>query len=132
MAIGVVYLAALASFLVIDAIALKWVMYPLFSVHIGDLLRENVQVGVALAFYLIYVAGVVYFAVLPALEKSSYGLAVLNGAILGLLAYGTYEATNMATIKGWSMSMVVVDTMWGAVLTATVASVGYMTARWLL
>ena len=132
MAIGVVYLAALVSFLVIDAIALKWVMYPLFTEHIGDLLRENVQVGVALAFYFIYVSGVVYFAVLPAHEKASFSLALLNGAILGFLTYGTYEATNMATIKGWSMSLVVVDTLWGAVLTATVASVGYTTARWIL
>jgi len=126
------FLAMLIAFLIIDAIALKLVLYPLFSTHIGPYLRENVQFGVALAFYVFYVAGVLYFAVLPSLAEASLGRAILNGALLGLMAYGTYEATNMATIRGWSMTMVAVDVTWGAILTATVAAIGHLAGRALI
>mgnify|MGYP001819338344 CR=1 FL=1 len=124
-----VFLVSLAAFLVIDAIALKWMMYPLFTRHVGELLRDNPQLGVALGFYVFYVAGIVYFAINPALTEQSLGRAVVNGAILGFLAYGTYESTNMATLRGWDWSMVLTDIAWGTVLTATVAAIGYGTGR---
>ena len=124
-----VYLAALAAFLVIDAIALKFFMFPLFSRHVGDLFRDSMQLGVALGFYVFYVAGTLYFAVLPGLAEQSLGRAVFNGALLGFLAYGTYEATNMSTLRGWSWQMVAADVTWGAVLTGTVAAVGWFAGR---
>ena len=127
-----VYLAALAAFLVIDAIAIKFFVFPLFSKHIGDLFRDDMQLGVALGFYVFYVAGILYFAVLPGIAEQSLGRAVLNGALLGFLAYGTYEATNMATLQGWSWQMVVADVTWGTVLTGAVAAVGWFAGRqWL-
>ncbi len=129
MALLGVFLATLIAFLIIDAIALKFFLYPLFSTHIGEYLREDVQYVVALGFYVFYVAGVVYFAVAPALAEDSLGRAVVNGALLGFLAYGTYEATNMATIRGWSMTMVMVDVSWGTLLTGTVAAIGFFVGR---
>ncbi len=124
-----VYLTALAAFLVIDAIALKLFMFPLFSRHVGELFRDNMQMGVALGFYVFYVAGILYFAVLPGLAEQSLGRAVFNGALLGFMAYGTYEATNMATLRGWSWQMVLADVTWGAVLTGTVAAIGWFAGR---
>jgi uncharacterized membrane protein len=129
MGIVAVYVATLVAFLAIDAVALKFMMYPLFSRHVGDLLREQMQLGVAAGFYLFYVAGVLYFAVMPGLKAESLGLAALNGAILGFLAYGTYEATNMATLRGWSWAMVATDVTWGTVLTMLTAVIGYLVAR---
>lgn len=123
-----IYLICLAVFLVVDAVWLSLVMKPLFDRHVGELMRENFQFGAAAAFYLIYIAGVVYFCVVPALTASVW-LAVLNGAILGFLAYGTYEFTNMTTLKGWQWSMVVTDTAWGMALTAFVALSGALAAR---
>jgi len=124
-----VYLTALAAFLVIDAVALKLFMFPLFSRHVGELFRDNMQMGVALGFYVFYVAGILYFAVLPGLAEQSLGRAIFNGALLGLMAYGTYEATNMATLRGWSWQMVLTDVTWGAVLTGTVAAIGFLAGR---
>lgn len=132
MGLAGVYLIALVAFFVIDAIALKYLLYPLFSRHIGGLLRDEPFVAVAAGFYVFYVAGVLYFASLPALNGGGLGQAALNGAILGFLAYGTYEATNMATLKGWSWQMLAVDLTWGTVLTATVAAIGYLAGRLVL
>ncbi len=123
------YIVMLVSFLAIDAVWLKLVMKPLFDRHVGLLLAERLRLGVAAGFYLFYVAGIAYFAVAPALSDGGWSIAVLNGALLGGLAYGTYEATNMATLKGWRWSMVVVDVAWGAVLTSVTALVGFMVLR---
>lgn len=127
-----VYLVALVAFLVIDAIAIKFFVFPLFSRHVGELFRDDMQLGVAFGFYVFYVAGLLYFAVLPGLAVQSLGRAVFNGALLGFLAYGTYEATNMATLRGWSWQMVMADVTWGAVLTGTVAAIGWFAGRQIL
>lgn len=132
MALIGVFLITVIAFLAIDAVALTLMMLPLFQRHIGDLLRDEALFGVAAAFYVFYAAGVIYFAVMPGFKAGSLGLAVLNGALLGLIAYGTYEFSNMATLKGWAWPMVITDTLWGAVLTGTTAAIGYLAARWLL
>jgi uncharacterized membrane protein len=123
------YLVALVAFLAIDAIALKYLMFPLFSRHVSELLREEMHMGVAIGFYVFFVGGILHFAVLPGLGEQSLGRAVFNGALLGFLAYGTYEATNMATLRGWSWQMVAADVTWGAVLSGTVAAVGWFAGR---
>lgn len=132
MALAGLFVAMVVAFLLIDAIALKFMMYPLFERHVGPILREDVQMGVAAGFYIFFVAGIAYFAVLPALQAGRPGLAVINGAILGFLAYGTYEASNMATLKGWSWAMVATDIAWGTALTALTAAIGYGVGRALL
>jgi uncharacterized membrane protein len=126
----VAYLATLAVFLVLDAVWLKAVMRPIFEADVADLLASKPDLTVAAAFYALYCAGIVWFVARPALASSwSLGPVLLNGAILGFLAYGCYEATNMATLRGWSWRMLTIDIAWGAVLTAVSAAAGVLAAR---
>ena len=125
------YIAALIFFLAVDVVWITRVMRPIFEKHVGALLLESPRMGAAAGFYALYVGGVIYFAVMPAMTAESWKLAALNGAIIGFLAYGTYEATNMATLKGWSYEMLITDTAWGMALTAMTAMVGFAVYRWM-
>ena len=119
------YLTTLIVFLVIDALWISNVMKPLFQAHIGDLLADEVRFGVAAGFYAIYVAGIVYFAQIPALDGGGWSKALISGMLFGFIAYGTYEATNMATLRGWSWNLVIVDMLWGSALTGISALAGF-------
>lgn len=123
------YLVALASFLALDAIVLKFLMLPLFSRHIGPMLREKPRLGVSIGFYALFVAGLIYLAVVPALAEQDITRALTNGAVVGFISYGTYEATNMATLRGWAWPMLVADISWGTILSATVAAIAYGVGR---
>ncbi|MEO1193221.1 MAG: DUF2177 family protein [Pseudomonadota bacterium] len=129
MALVATYVGMVIVFLGIDFVWLKYVMKPLFDSHVGDLLAEQVRIGVAAGFYLLYVVGIIYFAVAPALREGGWSAAVIKGALFGFFCYGTYEATNMATLKGWSWSMVAIDVTWGTALTALTALTGYAIHR---
>ena len=118
------YISTAIVFLALDVVMLKKVMYPLFSSNIGPMMLEDLRMGPAAVFYLFYVVGVVWFVSIPALNVGSIAQAFFAGAVLGALAYGTYEFTNFATLKGWTAQMVMVDVIWGAVLTGTSAAVG--------
>lgn len=124
-----IYVSSLIAFLAIDAVWLTNVMRPLFDRHVADLLRPEIRWGAAAGFYLLYIVGILYFCTVPAAREGTVALALLNGAILGFLSYGTYEFTNMTTLKNWTWSMVIVDTGWGMALTAFTAAVGYWVAR---
>ena len=126
MTLGALYLATFAVFLALDALMLTTVMKPLFDRHIGHLMLEDPKFSGAGAFYVVYVGGILWFAAWPALapEGGGWRMAALNGAILGVLAYGTYEFTSMSIMKAWSWQMVTADTLWGAVLTGFCAWAG--------
>ncbi|MEM6441160.1 MAG: DUF2177 family protein [Pseudomonadota bacterium] len=126
MTLIVLYIVTLVVFLAVDAVMLTAVMKPLFERHIGDLMLASPDLRPAAIFYLFYIGGVLWFCAWPALAPGGGGVAsaALNGAILGLLAYGTYEFVNISTLKGWSWRMVAADTLWGAVLTAGSAAAG--------
>ncbi len=128
----VLYFGSATFFLVADAIMLTLVMKPLFERHIGDMLQSPINIAPAAIFYLFYVAGIQWLVSLPALREGSVGSAAFNGAILGTLAYGTYEFTNKSTLKGWDWSMVATDTAWGAVLTGATAAFGVWLVRTIL
>lgn len=100
-----------------------------YKSEIGALLLPNPNLGAAGIFYIFYIAGIVYFAILPNLASSNWIMALVSGALLGLLAYGTYDMTNYATLKGWTMKVVIVDMAWGLVLTAISASAGLLIAK---
>lgn len=125
----IIYMSTLIPFLLIDIAMLRAVMLPLFERNIGSLMAEDTKIGVAFGFYVFYVAGIVYFAIMPGIRYDQPSLVIINGAILGLLAYGTYEATNMATLRGWSWQMVATDVVWGGVLTASSAYLGYLISK---
>ena len=118
------YIVTAIVFLALDVVMLKKVMYPLFSSNIGPMMLEDFRMGPAAVFYLFYVAGVVWFVSIPALTVGSIAQAFFAGAVLGALAYGTYEFTNFATLKGWTAQMVMVDGIWRAFLTGSSAAVG--------
>lgn len=123
------YLSTLTTFLVVDIVWLKLVIGPMFQRHVADLLLDDPKLGIAAVFYALYVAGILYFVSLPAVARGGYMAPAMDAFLLGLLAYGTYEATNMATLKGWSMSMVISDTLWGGFLTMTSALAGLWVVR---
>lgn len=125
----VLYLVTAIVFLAADAVMLTKAMRPLFERYVGDWLLESPRLGAAAAFYLAYVGGLVYLVSWPALKEGDATRALVQGAILGAMAYGTYEFTNWATLKNWSVVQVMVDTTWGAVLTGVSAWAGVMVAR---
>jgi len=123
------YAATLVVFLGLDALWLGYIARSFYASQLGGLMRESVNFAAAGGFYLAYVGGVVYFAVAPALAEGSWQKAALNGALLGLLAYGTYDMTNIATLKNWPVPMSVVDIAWGGVVTGLSATLGYFITR---
>lgn len=129
MSLLVLVLVTGAIFLVADAIMLSTVMQPLFAQHLGETLRQGIRPLPAVLFYLIYMAGVIWFAGWPALRDGAPGMALINGAIFGFVAYGTYELTSWTVMRDWHPSMVAVDMTWGAALTAVSAWGGVMAAR---
>ena len=123
------YVVTAVVFLAMDVVMLKKVLYPMFSSNIGSIMREDTNMGVAAVFYLFYVGGVLWFASIPALSSGHTIQAFVSGFLLGLLAYGTYEFTNFATLKGWSTQMVMVDLIWGGILTGTSALTGVLVVK---
>ena len=121
------YLATTAIFLILDAAMLTLHMQPLFQRHLGAALLDSPRMGPAAAFYLAYIAGLLYLVSLPALKSGAPLL--LPAAVLGALAYGTYEFTSYAIMKDWSPVMVATDVIWGTVLTATSAWGGVALTR---
>ncbi len=107
---------------VLDAIWLSVVANKFYKANIGPLLLEKPNMVAAVVFYVIYVVGVVVFAIAPATDWKH---AALLGALFGFVAYATYDLTNLATLKGFPLKVVIVDMIWGTVLTAVVASVAY-------
>lgn len=119
------YFAALVFFIAIDLVWIKMVMRPVFERSVGSIMLPDPHMGTALVFFVLYQAGLLYFAVIPAAESGNWAVAALHGALIGTLAYGTYETTNLATIKGWTLQMAIIDVTWGAVLSSIVATIGY-------
>jgi len=120
----ILYAVTAFIFLALDAVMLTLVMKPLFTRHLGDIMRDSPMLAPAGLFYLAYVAGLVFLVSLPALRDADPTRAALHGAIIGAMAYGTYEFTSMSIMKDWSWAMVATDTTWGAVLTGFSAWAG--------
>lgn len=125
------YLISFAAFLAIDAVWLTVMSGRFYKPQLGDLMRDQPNLAVALLFYLVYVVGVIVLAVMPGFEAGSVAKAAAYGALLGFVAYGTYDITNLSTIRDWPVIVTVVDLVWGTTLTAIMATIGYYTARWL-
>lgn len=123
------YLAAAFAFFALDMIWLAGVAKNFYFSRLGDLIRQPPDYLVAGIFYAGYVAGIVYFAIAPALAAGGLPRAIINGALVGLLAYGTYDATNFATLRGYPVEVAVVDVIWGTFLTATAAAAGFIAAQ---
>lgn len=116
--------------LVLDGLWLSFAAKRLYRPELGDLLIDKFKPAPAVAFYLLYVAGIVVLAVLPALAADKWTIALARGMALGLIAYATYDLTNQATLRHWSTLVTVADMSWGTVLTGAAAAAGYFAARW--
>lgn len=122
------YLLTVPVFLILDGLWLGVVATKFYQTHIGHLLGP-VNWSAAIVFYLIYIAGILLFATAPALSAGSLSKALFLGAALGIIAYATYDLTNLATLKDWPLVVVIADVIWGAVLTGTVAAVSYLIGK---
>lgn len=125
------YAATLIGFLAIDFIWLGFVATKFYKEYLGDMMLEKPNLIVAFFFYALYAAGIVLFAVLPGLEEKNWTKAALLGGALGLIAYGTYDLTNYATLKNWPLTVTLVDLTWGVCVTAAGATIGYFASNWL-
>ncbi|WP_181700212.1 DUF2177 family protein [Chthonobacter albigriseus] len=123
------YGSVLAVFLVLDGLWLGVIAGPYYRSELAGLLKPEFNVAVALAFYLFYAAGLVFFAVQPAIASGSIWTALFYGAFLGALAYGTYDLTNLATLQGYPVTIAVLDLGWGIVVSASAAAGGYLISR---
>ncbi|OXC76756.1 DUF2177 family protein [Caballeronia sordidicola] len=110
-------------FLILDAIWLGVISRNLYQREIGDLLLPKPNFCAAAVFYVIYIAGLVYFCVVPGVAGQSALRGLVNGAVFGIVAYATYDLTNLATLKGWSTTLVFIDVAWGAVASAIASAV---------
>ena len=119
---AIAYVSTAVVFLVLDAIWLGTMADRLYRPAMGSILLERFALAPAVAFYLIYIAGVVVFAVTPALQSGRWTTALGYGAMLGLMAYATYDLTNQATLKDWSWTVTVADLCWGTFVTAVSAA----------
>ena len=125
----IAYIATAIVFFGLDFIWLSQATAILYRPRLGGLLLDKPIMSVAAGFYLIYVVGIVFFAVMPALAAESWLRAAGTGALLGLVAYGTYDMTNLATVAGWSVAVSVADMLWGVIVTATASVAGYFITR---
>lgn len=122
------YAASLVTFLVLDFAWLGLIARGFYRDRLGHLLSPDVRWLPAIIFYLLFVAAILVFAVMPAVERGSLLRAVILGGFFGVVAYATYDLTNLATMRDFPALVAAVDVMWGCVLSAVVAAVGYIVA----
>lgn len=124
----VAYLAAAAVMAVLDLAWLSYAAKAFFELAVGALLAEKTDTAAAILFYVLYVGGIMLFAVSPALRGGGWTAALALGAALGFFAYMTYDLTNMATLKTWPAWLAAMDIAWGTLVTALAATAGYLAA----
>lgn len=115
------FIAALPLFVVIDMIWLLGPGRPLYVAEIGNLLRASPNLPAAAIFYLLYVAGLVFFVINGAIHNGNALQALAYGALFGLIAYGTYDLTNLAVLNGFTLKIATIDMLWGSILSGVVA-----------
>jgi uncharacterized membrane protein len=120
-----VYLSSFIVFLAVDLFWLGVLAKNIYRKYLGNFLAPKPNWPAAIVFYLLFVAGVMIFAIIPALKQGSISKALLYGALFGFFTYMTYELTNYAVIKNWPGSIVLIDIAWGVVLSLIVAITGY-------
>ena len=128
---AVAYLSTGLAFAAIDALWLSKMGPSFYRPLLGEMMLQRPRFDAAIVFYLIYIAGIVFFAVSPAFGHGGTGwkTAALYGAVLGFLCYATYDLTNRATLANWPMKLVLVDIAWGTFLTGAAATIGYLATK---
>lgn len=119
----VAYASAAVAFGILDFFWLRWAGPNLYRPVIGEIMADSVRVGAAATFYLMYIAGMVWFAVRPGIAAGSIRPALLNGALLGALCYATFDLTSQAVFKVWATHITAADIIWGAFATSVAAGI---------
>jgi uncharacterized membrane protein len=123
------FLAAAATFLIVDLAWIGLFVRDVYDAELGSMMLATPRVAGAVIFYVAYVAAIVYLAIRPAWQAQSSQTALTNGGVLGAIAYGTYTLTNFALFEAWSWLLVVSDIAWGGFLTAVASLAGYLASR---
>ena len=125
------YALTMVVFFAVDLLWLGVIAKNFYGRHLAHFLADQVNWTAAIVFYLLFIVGIFIFVILPAVEKQSYLHALLYGALFGFFTYATYDLTNLATLNDWPIKVVVVDIVWGMVLTATVSVSGFFIVQWM-
>ena len=123
------YILSLVIFVIMDLICLTSTTQALYRPVLGNMLVEQLRVGPAIAFYLLYPLGIEIFAVAPALKAGSIQPATAYGALFGFFAYAAYDLTNFATLRHWTAHITVIDLAWGAFATGVTATLAYLATK---
>lgn len=125
------YIIAFIVFLLVDFIWLSAVANQFYKKHLGFLMKATPNYIAALIFYLLFMVGLVYFVIQPAIVDQNVGKLILGGLLFGLITYATYDLTNLATIKDWPIIVTVVDLAWGSVLSLVISLATYYIYNWI-
>lgn len=125
------YSVAFVVFFAIDLVWLGVVAKNMYKEHLGFIMSPNVNWVAAIGFYMVFIAGLIFFALNPAIEKNSVMYAILVGGFFGLITYATYDMTNLATLKDWPVFITVVDIIWGTVLCSLTTTVSFLVLKFI-
>lgn len=123
------YIVTLIIFFAIDIIWLGFVAKDIYKEYLGFLMREKTNWIAAIIFYMVYIVGLIFFAINPALQKDSFMYAAIVGGFFGLITYATYDMTNLATLKDWPIFITAIDITWGTVLCSATSSISFIILR---
>ena len=126
------YLVSLAAFFAIDMVWLGLVARSFYQQYLGFLMSPSPNWFVAIIFYLLFVAGILVFVVLPGLGANSLKTTLVRAAMFGLITYATYDLTNLATLRDWPALLSIVDMFWGTVLSVLVSYISFMVGKWFI
>jgi uncharacterized membrane protein len=123
------YLVSLCVFLAIDMVWLLLIAKSFYAKYLGYLMAPKANLPAALVFYCLYVVGLLYFVINPALAKGTWTAALFPGLLFGLIAYATYDLTNLATIRDWPLLITAVDLVWGSAVSGATALASWFLIR---
>jgi uncharacterized membrane protein len=112
-------------FMAIDLVWLGFIAKNLYSKYLGYIMTDKVNWGAAILFYVLFIIGLLFFVISPALDKNSWTYALGAGALYGLLTYATYDLTNLATLKDWPITITVIDMIWGTTLASLTSIISF-------
>lgn len=123
------YALTVVVFFLVDIIWLGFISKNLYKNYLGHLMAPQVNWAAAIIFYLLFIAGLIFFVIDPALTRGDLRYAILAGGFFGLITYATYDLTNLATLKDWPLTITLIDLAWGTFLNAATAGVTYLIAN---
>lgn len=121
-----IFIIAFVVFMAIDFIWLGFISKNLYNRELGPIKKDKINWTAAIVFYVMYIAGLSFFVISPALDRNSLVYSIYAGAIFGLVAYATYDLTNLATMKGFKLKITVIDLAWGTFVTSATSFLSYL------